>query len=421
MANFELTGGEDRIRATSGDDMITGGAATLDRFDTIFGGGGNDTLVAGLTNNLSGAEDPRIRGVENLFIDGQGGDLSLRRVSGAEFVFADQSDLVLEKATLDTAYGARGVESGTVTVNFRVDLSGSDDLLKLVSRDSNVTFKSSTDPANNAIERIELTADGTERDEEQVDISAFTSLEMLTVLGENRVVLDLTSPELTMVDATQNTGGVELNDLNSASQDVTILGSQGDDLFLTGTGNDVIEGQDGNDEIDAEAGDDQIFGGLGDDRINGNAGNDTIEGNDGNDNLRGAGGEDIIDGGAGNDRIRGGNNDDKLSGGTGDDNIRGGGGDDVIAGGSGENILNGGGGADMFMFEDGTDTVQDFVAGTDMLIFSDGTELSTQQDFIDLMDTNPDLFQSVEADSVTLDIGGATVTLLEFDTDFLMA
>ena len=419
MAERTLTDGRDNLRGTNGDDVFTGDAGTLSRADILRGGGGNDILVAGLANNLSGAETPRIFGIERLYIDAQGGDLSLRSVRGAEEVFADQTSIVIEDATLTPAFGARGVESGTVTITFRQDLSGDGDTLSLISEDSNVTFKARTDAQNNEIERIELEARGEDRDAEQVDISAFTNLEELTVSGVNRVVLDLTSPELTLVDASENTGGIELNDLNSASQDVEARGSQGDDLILTGTGDDLIFGNDGDDELGGEAGSDTIDGGQGADTLRGNAGADELRGQEGDDEIFGGGGNDLLYGASGDDLIRGGNGDDLLSGASGDDTLNGGGADDTIEGQAGENVLRGGGGADEFRFTDGTDTVRDFVAGTDSLVFSDGTSLSTQQDFIDLQDASPDLFENIGPDSVTLAIGGATVTITEFDTDFL--
>ena len=419
MAERELTGERDRLRGTSGDDTFTGSAGTLSRDDYLNGGGGDDVLVAGLENDRSGAEAPRIYGIETLYIDAQGGDLSLRNVRGADAVYADQTSIIIEDATLSPAFGARGVESGTVTIDFRQDLSGDSDTLKLISEDANVTFKARTDAENSEIERIELDATGTTRDAEQVDISAFTSLEELVVTGENRVILDLTSPELTMIDASENTGGIALNDLNSASQDVEARGSQGDDLILTGTGNDTVFGLDGDDVIDGEAGSDSLDGGMGNDTLSGNADADELRGQEGDDELNGDGGNDLLYGAAGDDTLNGGNGNDLLSGGAGDDELNGGGGDDTLEGQAGENLLVGGSGADEFRFTDGTDTVRDFTAGTDTLVFADGTTLSTQQDFIDLEESSPDLFTSIEADSVTLAIGGASVTLLEFDTDFL--
>ena len=418
MAEFELTGERDRVRGTSGDDTIEGGAGTLSRDDVIRGGGGNDVLIAGLANNRSGPEAPRITFVETLYINGQGGDLSLRNVRGAEAVYADQTSLVLEDAGLNLDFGARGVESGTLTIAFRADLSGDDDTLSLIAEDANVTFKAQNDDQNGAIENIEIEAAGTSRDREQVDISAFNAVETITVTGVNRLQLDATSPEFRELDATENTGGVSLNDFNSATQDITLLGSQGDDLFRTGTGDDLIEGNDGADDIDAEAGNDTIRGGAGDDTINGNAGDDTIEGGAGDDDLNGGGGDDTVTGGGGNDTLIGGNGADTLDGGAGDDEIRGGDDDDTIIAGSGTNDLFGGGGENTFVFSDGTDTVNDFNDGLDTLEFADGTVLSTEQDFLDLQDVRPDAFLEINSNDVLLGLGGAEVRVL-IDTDFL--
>ena len=418
MAEFELTGGRDRIRGSSGDDVITGGPGTLSRDDIIRGGGGNDVLEAGLSNNRSGAEAPRITFIETLYINAQGGDLSLRNIRGAEAVYADQTSLILEDAGLNLDFGARGVESGTLTISFRADLSGSDDTLSLISQDANVTFKAQTDAENGAIENIEIDAIGTDREQEQVDISAFNAVETVTVTGENRLVLDATSPEFAELDATQNTGGVQLNDFNSATQDIDIFGSQGDDLFRTGTGDDLIEGNDGADDIDAEAGNDTIRGGAGDDTINGNAGADTIEGGEGDDDLGGGGGDDTVTGGDGNDTLVGGNGADTLDGGAGDDEIRGGDDDDTIIAGSGTNDLFGGGGENTFVFSDGNDTVNDFNRGLDTLEFADGTSLSTEQDFLDLQDANEAAFLEINPNDVLLGLGGAEVRVL-IDTDFL--
>lgn len=415
MAEFMLTGGRDRIRGTGGDDVFTGGAGSLSRDDFILGGAGDDVLIAGLANNLSGAEAPRIIGVETLFIDGQGGDLSLRNIRGAEAVYADQSSLIIEDARLGIDYGARGVESGTLTLDFGSETSGT---LSLISEDSNVTFKAETDPQNAAITAIELEAAGTNRDEEQVDISAFNEIESLTVTGENAVVLDLTSPNLTEVDATENTGGIELNDLNSASQDVEVLGSQGDDLVRTGTGDDTIEGNEGDDDVDAEAGDDEVSGGAGDDTLLGNAGDDTVTGGEGDDELSGGGGEDLVEGGQGADTLDGGNGADTLRGGEGDDELTGGDDDDVLEGGAGADLYVGGSGADEFVIA-GEDTVRDFTAGEDTIVFGGGTSLSSQQDFIDLQADDPDAFSNIGPDSVTIAFGADQITILEFDTDFL--
>ncbi|WP_308917459.1 calcium-binding protein [Jannaschia sp. LMIT008] len=412
MADFSLTDGADRLRGTGSDDTFSGG--TLSREDRISGGGGFDTLIADLAADLSGPETPRISFVERLLINGQGGELSLRGVRGVEEVIANGSDLFLRDAGLGVTYGARDVASGTVTIDFRSDLSGGGDTLSLLSDDANLAFKAGSDQQNSGIERIELAAIGTEDAAEDVDISAFTSLQELTVTGENGVLLDVVSDVFSRLDASENTGGVELTSFNSASQDLEFIGSQGDDVLRTGTGNDTITGNDGDDEIDGEAGDDVIDGGVGDDVLNGNAGDDEVSGGDGNDEIDGGGGVDILTGGAGDDIIDGGNGDDEIEGGDGNDELTGGDGDDLIVAGAGDDLLTGGGGADTFVFSGGDDEVTDFVVGTDILRFG-GTDISTQQDILD----NRGSITSMDSEGLTLELNGASVTI-SIDTDFLM-
>ena len=92
-----------------------------------------------------------------------------------------------------------------------------------------------------------------------------------------------------------------------------------------------------------------IVGTNGDDVINGTNGNDVITGLGGNDVIRGGDGEDVICGGSGDDYIEGQGDEDILFGDQGDDTLDGGEagccnvatntGDDVLSGGQGNDVL----------------------------------------------------------------------------------
>ena len=140
--------------------------------------------------------------------------------------------------------------------------------------------------------------------------------------------------------------------------EITISGTDDDDV-LTGTlGDDVIDGGAGNDTIAGGGGDDIICGGPGDDTIWGNGGNDVLVGGDGNDKIRGGAGNDNVQGGAGADDLGGSKDDDVIDGGSGDDTIRGGTGDDILTGGTGDEVLmNGNGGEDEVRGGGGNDFV----------------------------------------------------------------
>lgn len=413
-----LTRNADDLSGAESDDAFSGGAGTLSRTDKIDGGRGEDILTAGLANDLSGPETPTVTNVERLFVDAQGGDLSLKNISGAREVHGDKTSLQVTEATLDLSYGARAIESGTVILDFGSDLSGSANTLSLISSDANVTFKAKTDAQNASIQRIDLAVVGEARDTEQVDISAFNKIEQVRISGANRVVLDATSPSLTRIDATSNTGGVDFDDLNSAAQDIDAAGGAGDDLILTGTGDDTLSGGEGDDELGGEAGRDNISGGFGRDTLRGNAGPDTLRGGAGDDRLEGAGGADLIEGGDGDDTLNGGNNADTLRGGRGDDVLRGGGGKNLFEAGPGANVLVGGGQADTFEIS-GKDTIEGFTMGQDTLSFPDGTSLSTRDEFRRLYEMRPSLFTDKRANRLTLSIGESEAVLAATDTDFL--
>lgn len=113
-----------------------------------------------------------------------------------------------------------------------------------------------------------------------------------------------------------------------AGQEVTILGTAGDDVLTGTSGADVIAGLGGNDRVNGRSGNDVICGGDGEDRLDGGSDHDTVHGMDGDDTLSGGSGKDTLDGGDGADRVGGGSGKDHLTGGSGSP--------DVCDGGSGK-------------------------------------------------------------------------------------
>lgn len=96
-----------------------------------------------------------------------------------------------------------------------------------------------------------------------------------------------------------------------------------------------------------------IQGTDGDDVIRGTRRSDVISGGGGGDVIRGRGGKDRICGGAGRDRIFGGSRADRLNGGRGADRLEGGRGKDSQHGGSGRDTFDGGPGRDSAEFQGG--------------------------------------------------------------------
>jgi Ca2+-binding RTX toxin-like protein len=88
--------------------------------------------------------------------------------------------------------------------------------------------------------------------------------------------------------------GMPLTDL--VTGDITVHGSDANDLIFGGSGNDNIDGKNG---------DDCLVGSSGNDVITGNNGNDIILGGPGNDIIDGKNGYDICYGGPGTDTFMG--------------------------------------------------------------------------------------------------------------------
>lgn len=80
---------------------------------------------------------------------------------------------------------------------------------------------------------------------------------------------------------------VVMADEEFTTDDLIILGNQGDDILWANIGDDFVSGAEGNDRIDGGPGDDELYGDDDNDAVNGGDGDDYINGGTGNDILYG--------------------------------------------------------------------------------------------------------------------------------------
>jgi Ca2+-binding RTX toxin-like protein len=125
-------------------------------------------------------------------------------------------------------------------------------------------------------------------------------------------------------------------------------------------------------ELSMPAGQSQS-GTTGADTLTGGGGHDTLVGDAGNDTLIGNSGNDTLSGGSGNDSLTGDAGNDTLSGGTENDTLLGGDGNDSLLGGTGDDSLLGGIGNDTLLGEDGNDTLLG-ESGNDSLVGGAGAD-----------------------------------------------
>ena len=127
-------------------------------------------------------------------------------------------------------------------------------------------------------------------------------------------------------------GGIDYLNMSNSGDYLRIDNGSGIQTFqnieivLAGSGGDVIDLSHATMTVNNDV---TLIGSAGDDVLWGNVGNDTISGNDNDDILDGGPGHDNLDGGTGNDYISGGTGNDTLIGGADDDYLTGGAGNDV--------------------------------------------------------------------------------------------
>ena len=236
---------------TAGDDTFyLKTDVVLQEYDTLDGGEGNDTLI--LDNK---AQTGTIKNIENLVVRNGDGtttyDLS---------AFSSSFTLESGKAKVDNVTSQKLIADGaeTLTVNMAagqtsVDLTSQDRatqaLAVVLSGDSLTSVKLAVDEGANDVAftgstakvtdlTITATASEAENDKADVDASALTNLANVTVAGAGAVELtvDTTSKEsaLKAVDATANTGGVEVDLSDAKLAKVAFTGGDGDDSLKLG-------------------------------------------------------------------------------------------------------------------------------------------------------------------------------------------
>ncbi len=320
VPNLTLTG-------TSGNDVLTGGAGT----DQLFGLAGNDIL-----NGLAG----------NDVLDGGIGSDSMAGGTGNDTYLVDNTGDVVTELTsegTDTVQSAVTYMLGSnvehLTLTGSAAISGTGNVL------DNVLIGNS---ANNTLNG------GAGNDRLDGGLGSDT---MVGGTGDDTYVVNQPGD---IVSESLNQG------IDKVESSITVtLGSNVENLVLTGTANingtgsstaNLLIGNSGNNVLSAGSGNDTADGGEGGDTLLGGSGNDALYGGDGVDTLDGGSGEDQLFGGAGADTMAGGSGADQFTGGIGNDTMTGGSGNDVYS----------------FIRGDGQDTIIDadpFIGNQDRAVF----------------------------------------------------
>jgi len=335
------------LTGTAGNDVLTGGVGNDQLFglagnDALIGGAGNDLLDGGLgTDNMQGGP-----GNDTYVVDNSGDVIAENANEGTDAV----------QSSITYTLGAN-VENLTLTGTANINGTGNalDNVLIGNSGNNTLTGGAGNDRLDGGLGNDTMvggTGDDTYVVNQVGDVVTESSNQGIDTV-ESAVTYNLGSNVENLI----LTGAANINGTGSSASNV-LLGNSGNNQLDGGSGNDTLDGGAGNDSLLGGGGDDSILGGFGDDALTGGSGNDVLEGGDGNDVLDGGSGDDVLRGGAGNDSLAGGSGADQFTGGTGND---------MLTGGSGNDLYN-------FARGDGQDTISDTdsTAGNqDRVLFGD--------------------------------------------------
>lgn len=439
--------GSDTLSGGAGNDYLMGGAGA----DTIDGGEGNDTIVGinltdtnkaldGVAGKLDSYADfdaakaalaKALEGTNSelaTIVDRDSGDL-LQGGDGNDSIIAGANDTLTGGAGSDVFNIVSALETpngstGPVTIT---DFNSSEDSLVLTIQTDRFDTGGASDDAFFKV-TTQATADGTGT-AVYLNGKLYATLEgVKDFAAENitRVYLDGNTPTDTN-SATQGpdrlVGDDEANNISGLGGSDTILGRGGDDTLSGNEGSDIVDGQSGNDTLRGDAGKDTLLGGAGDDFILGGGWHDTLSGGVGGDVLLGNAGNDKLSGNAGDDALYGGEGADVLKGGADSDNLYGGFGADTLDGGKGDDIIIG---LHAPQFESNIDTLSESVASSAITPEAVATlqtfESDIQAKLATLKDTdNGDVILAGDGDdtiiagrddTITAGAGSDTVTIL---------
>jgi Ca2+-binding RTX toxin-like protein len=334
------------------DNAVDPTATALSQTDSLFGYGGNDSILATRAAAVVATNVNFDGGDGSDFIELRSGTLSTALaanaagLSGTTYLAlgATSNDRNTDIATVDAGAGddriiLTGVASATVNAGSGADIVSismrgastvNNYLLTLGSGADTVQFGVGTSAANstevattvrtnrvtdfqvgNAGDKFEMT-DFLNRGltSYTANSNAFASNHLRLVQSGTDLLLQsdrdgtgTVNSFVTVFTITNGyTGGFTAFNFDGSIGNLTLTGFAIDETITGATGNDVLSGMDGNDVLVGLAGNDTLDGGTGNDTLDGGAGNDTLFGGVGNDLLSGGSGNDTLDGGAGIDR-----------------------------------------------------------------------------------------------------------------------
>jgi Ca2+-binding RTX toxin-like protein len=404
-------GGDDSLNGGFGADVLYGG----DGNDFLYGASGNDSLEGGNGRDVLAGEygNDTLRGGDGN--DGMWGgtlnDLLLGEAGDDNMVGDAGNDTLAGGLGTDTMAGGTGDDRFEIGLgdgsDVIFDIAGTADVLAL---GAGLTATGYTRSGNNLI--VSLSSGDTVR---ITDHFAGKTVESLVL--SNGTITDLVNGinlRVLGTSAADTLNGWLGNDtIYGYAGNDRLFGLAGDDLLIGGSGTDTMTGGTGNDTYEVDSSGDLVveLAGEGADLVlssityalGSNVENLSLTGS-ANINGYGNNGDNVITGNSGNNILSGGNGIDVLLGGDGADMLYGGNGDDILRSGRGADIMWGDNGSDRFVWEmsdlfdgryHGRDIIMDFSKADRLDVSALIPDGKDPLDILDLRSTSSGMVLSV--------------------------
>lgn len=287
VETFAFTPEVDTLVGTDGNDTFSGvigylpGETTINKYDSVDGGAGTDTVVVNATSDVKELQNVTAKSIEQLTINATyasvdddvtgWADLEGITISGATGVSLAAGDKV-KSLTLDGVDGAVAVTADNLASVSLSDMASASVTLTAASAASmnvNLDDVKGSLTLGNSVKTVILNSTGGEEVANDLSLTAASAATLL-ITGDTDMAVSMNGAALSTINAQSFTGDLDLNNVAVSTSTNILTGSGDDDIKL----------------VDGFTG--KVFAGAGDDTITLAAGV-----------AAGA----VIDGGAGYDEI----------------------------------------------------------------------------------------------------------------------
>ena len=287
VETFAFTPEVDTLVGTDGNDTFSGvigylpGETTINKYDSVDGGAGTDTVVVNATSDVKELQNVTAKSIEQLTINATyasvdddvtgWADLEGITISGATGVSLAAGDKV-KSLTLDGVDGAVAVTADNLASVSLSDMASASVTLTAASAASmnvNLDDVKGSLTLGNSVKTVILNSTGGEEVANDLSLTAASAATLL-ITGDTDMAVSMNGTALSTINAQSFTGDLDLNNVAVSTSTNILTGSGDDDIKL-------VDGFTG--KVFAGAGDDTVTLGVSvaaNAVIDGGAGYDTI-------------------------------------------------------------------------------------------------------------------------------------------------